>query len=189
MSESLEIDCDRLILRPVTTLDIPAYEKHFIDYEVIRHLSGSIPWPYPENGVADWMVNHILALQGQDRWFWGIFLKDNPSELIGGVELWRPGTPENRGFWLGSAHWGNGYMTEAVVQITDYAFDVLEFNKLIFSNAKGNTRSGRVKEKTGATLLRTEPFNFVDPAYTLREIWELDKDDWKQHRENKELQS
>ena len=56
-------------------------------------------------------------------------------------------------------------MTEAVFPITDYAFDVLGFETLFFSNALGNEKSRRVKEKTGARLLRTEPAKFVNPSY------------------------
>jgi len=41
----------RLILKPVTSQDIPSYKKHFVDYEVIQFLSSNVPWPYPEYGV------------------------------------------------------------------------------------------------------------------------------------------
>jgi len=41
----------RLILKPVSITDIPAYQKYFVDFEVIRFLSSAVPWPYPENGV------------------------------------------------------------------------------------------------------------------------------------------
>ena len=27
------------------------------------------------------------------------------DEVIGGIELWRRGRPENRGFWLAEEHW------------------------------------------------------------------------------------
>jgi [ribosomal protein S5]-alanine N-acetyltransferase len=73
-------------------------------------------------------------------------------------------------------------MTEAVFPITDYAFDVLGFETLFFSNALGNEKSRRVKEKTGARLLRTEPAKFVNPSYTEREIWELTRDQWREFR-------
>ncbi len=85
-------------------------------------------------------------------------------------ELWRDGHPENRGFWLGRKFWGRGLMTEAVEPVTDYAFNELGFERLVFSNAAGNTRSARIKEKSGAHLRRVEPAKFVDPAYTEHEI-------------------
>ena len=134
--------------------------------------------PIQKNGVAEFLQNFILPAQGIDRWTWGIFLKSNDTELIGCVDLWRKGTPENRGFWLGAPFWSKGYMTEAVEPVMDYAFQTLGFEKLFFSNALGNTRSRRIKEKTGAKLIGTRECRFVDPTLTLAETWELSKADW-----------
>ena len=51
----------RLILKPLSLDDIPSYETHFIDYEVIRHLSAVVPWPYPRNGVSEFFQNVLLS--------------------------------------------------------------------------------------------------------------------------------
>lgn len=169
---------NRLILKEVGIDDAPAYEKNFVDYEVIRHLGGGVPWPYPINGIVDYINNFILPNQGKDKWVWGIYHKENPGELIGVVDLWRTGRPENRGFWLARKHWGKGIMTEAVVPVMNYAFNELGFEKIVFANAVGNIASRRVKEKTGATLLYVEPAKFVDPVYTEHEVWELTKENW-----------
>lgn len=169
---------ERLILKPVELSDTPSYEKHFVDYEVISHLSALVPWPYPKGGVSTYLANLILPQQGKTRWTWGIFLRESPSELIGCVDLWKEGRPENRGFWLGKKFWGRGLMTEAVAPVTEHAFNQLGFDKLVFANAVGNTRSRRIKEKTGARLLRIAPAKFVNPEYTEHEIWELTKEDW-----------
>jgi RimJ/RimL family protein N-acetyltransferase len=174
----------RLFLKAVAETDIPSYEKYFLDYEVIRHLASTVPWPYPENGVRDFVKENIIPKQGKDKWVWGIFLQQCPEELIGVVDLWRPGKPENRGFWLGKKFWGQGIMTEAVIPINDFAFTSLEFEKLTFSNAKGNIKSRRIKEKTGAKFLRIEPALFVDPIYKEHEIWELTKKDWIENKKS-----
>lgn len=166
----------RLILKEVSFHDVPSYKKHFVDYEVIGHLSSAVPWPYPKNGVKEFLETFIIPQQGKDRWFWGIYRKEKPDEIIGGVDLWREGKPENRGFWLGRPFWGLGYMTEAVEPVMDYAFDELGFEKLVFANAVGNTRSRRIKEKTGARLIDVKPAKFVNPIYTEHEVWELTKD-------------
>jgi [ribosomal protein S5]-alanine N-acetyltransferase len=168
----------RLILKPVELSDVPSYEKHFVDYEVISELAAHVPWPYPTNGVRDFLESMILPRQGKDSWMWGIFLKENPGEMIGGIQLWREGKPENRGFWLGRKFWGKGIMTEAVEPVMEYAFNKLGFEKLVFANAVGNIRSRRIKEKTGARLRRVAPAKFVNPAYTEHEIWELTKEEW-----------
>lgn len=170
---------ERLVLRAVTTNDIPNYEKYFVDYEVIEQLAAHVPWPYPKDGVACFLNNSIFPKQGKTSWLWGIFEKANPDELIGCVHLWREGKPQHRGFWLGKKFWGQGYMTEAVHPVMDYAFNHLGFDKLIFANAVGNLKSRRVKEKTGAKLIDVTPAKFVNPKYTEHEIFELKKEDWK----------
>ncbi len=168
----------RLILRAPHQSDIPLYQKNFADYEVIRYLSDRVPWPYPTDGVESFLKNLIFPHQENDLWFWVITTKESPDEVIGCVHLWRPGRPEHRGFWLAKKHWGKGFMTEAVAPITRYAFETLGFEKLVFANAVGNTRSRRIKEKTGAKLIGLGPMKFVDPAFTEHEIWELNKEDW-----------
>ena len=168
----------RLLVRELVESDIPAYSRYFVDYEVIRHLAASVPWPYPENGVADYLRSEIFPFQGKGKWTWAIALKESPDELIGAIELIRRATPANRGFWLGRPFWGQGYMTEAVAPVTDYAFTELGFQSLIFGNAVGNERSRRIKEKSGARLIRREPARYVDPSLTERELFELSRASW-----------
>jgi ribosomal-protein-alanine N-acetyltransferase len=179
MSSIPTFETKRLILRPVVESDAISWQKHFDDYEVIRNLSAHVPWPYPKDGVLSFLKSSILPTQGKDQWVWGLFLKEAPDELVGVVHLWREGRPEHRGFWLSRKHWGKGLMTEAVEPVMDHAFDELNFNVLVFANAAGNIGSRRIKEKTGARLLRVEPAKFVDPKFIEHEVWELRKEDWK----------
>jgi RimJ/RimL family protein N-acetyltransferase len=168
----------RLLLRPPAPDDAPSYQRHFADYEVIRHLSVNVPWPFPSDGVLEFINAVVLPKLGHDYWFWVICLNHDRETVIGAIDLWRPGHPENRGFWLGREFWGQGYMTEAVAPVMDHAFDALGFDDVILSNAIGNDRSRRIKEKTGAVLLGSEPASFVDPVYTEHEIWQLTKAAW-----------
>ena len=172
----------RLVLEPLQLKHASSYQKNFVDYEVVKMLSDKVPWPYPENGVYDFIKDLILPRQGKDKWCWAILQKDQPEEAIGCVDLWRDGTPEHRGFWLARKHLGKGYMTEAVHPIMDYAFDVLGFEELLFSNAVGNIGSRRVKQKTGAKFLRTIQTKHVDPDVNESEIWSLSKAEWKKSK-------
>lgn len=172
----------RLILREVQLSDAKAYEEHFADYEVIQHLSSAVPWPYPQGEAKNFLEKFILPAQGKDRWMWGIFLKEKPEVLIGCVDLWREARPENRGFWLGKAYWGRGIMSEAVAPIMDYAFSELGFEKVILTNAVGNLRSRRIKEKSGARLIELRPASFVRSDYTQTELWEMTKENWLNHK-------
>lgn len=168
----------RLIVRELVESDAPSYNKYFVNYEVIRHLGGHIPWPYPNDGVINYIRSDILPHQGKDKWVWAIALKETPDELIGVVEFLRKPSPTNRGFWLGESYWGKGYMTEATAPTTNFAFEVLGFSTLIFGNAVGNNRSARIKEKSGAQFVRREPAHYVDPDLKERDIYELTKETW-----------
>lgn len=173
---------ERLILEPLGLRHAPSYRRHFVDWEVIRHLSAAVPWPYPEDGVESFIQDLVLPGQGRSRWDWAICLKERPGEAIGSVGLWRPGIPEHRGFWLGQAYWGKGLMTEANVPVVDFAFDELGYDELILSNARGNTRSRRIKEKVGAEHIGTKPSDFVDEQFSESELWRLTPEQWRAWR-------
>mgnify|MGYP000855398771 CR=1 FL=1 len=174
----------RLCVRPVCATDIPAWHRHFNCYEIIGELASSVPWPFPADGTEQFVRNKILPNQGHDRWTWAICLKELPNELIGVIDLWREGSPENRGFWLAREFWGRGYMSEATYPVTDFAFQDLGFEKLIFNNALGNDKSRRVKERVGATHIGTVPKLFVNPDYTQAEIWELTRQNWERYKQH-----
>jgi len=162
----------------VTPEDHPSYQKNFNNYEVIRYLATFVPWPYPENGVEEYYYKALLPKQGNDYWHWGIFLKEEPAETIGAIDLWRNSKVDNRGFWLSQKNWGKGIMTEVATRINDYAFQELGFDVLYFGNAVTNIGSRRIKEKTGATFIGTRPFKFIDPDINESEMWELTKEAW-----------
>ncbi len=171
----------RLTLRPVVEADAPAIQARFADYEVIRHLRRGVPWPYPADGALSFIREQVLPVQGRSKWFWALHL-DGVDGAIGVIDLWREARPDNRGFWLGRDFWGRGCMTEAADRVTDYAFETLGFEELIFKNARGNRRSRNVKLRAGVRLIDIRPAQFVDPAYTEAEIWRLTKSDWAARR-------
>ena len=183
MTPFASFETARLLLRPVTEADIPNWHKHFNDYAIIGEMSAAVPWPFPADGTEKFVRGEVLPNLGHERWTWGLFLKQQPDELVGIIDLWREGCPENRGFWLASPLWGQGLMSEATTPITDYAFAELGFEKLIFNNAKGNERSRRIKEKVGARLIDVIDKKFNNPAYTQAEIWELTKESWQHYRQ------
>ncbi len=178
------LETERLWLKGVTLENVPAYNKYFVNYEVIRMLNSRVPWPYPADG-AEYFINSVLKKQGITDWLWGIYLKADPTEMIGAVHLVKNSDLENRGFWLGQKFWNQGLMTEAAVAVNDFAFDQLDFKKLIFGNASSNLQSRRIKEKTGAVFLRTEKAEFVDPDLTEKDVWELTKENWQHFKSKK----
>lgn len=175
-------ETERLLLKEISLKDAESYQKNFAHWDIIRYLAKHVPWPYPENGAQEFIRNVILPQQGKERWWWGVFLKDQPDELIGVVEFYRDTVPDNRGFWLAKKHWGQGLMAEAVKPLTDYAFTQLGFEKLVLSNALGNMQSRRIKEKAGAKFLGIKSGKFVDPTHTELELWEMTRENWLQEQ-------
>jgi RimJ/RimL family protein N-acetyltransferase len=72
-------------------------------------------------------------------------------------------------------------MTEAVVAVNDYCFDVLGFTVLRAPKAVANLASRRISEKTGMRLIA-----IVERAYVSgrlpAEIWEITADEWRVKR-------
>ncbi len=183
MSKIPEFQTERLILRGAELKDKDSYHKNFVDWQVISCLSNTVPWPYPSTGIEDFLTEYILPNQGKSLWYWGLFLKTKPDEMIGAIELRREPKAGHRGFWLGYQYWGQGYMAEAVLPTTDYAFNELGFEKLEFANASQNTQSRRIKEKTGAKLVRVQvATTYRNPEWDKEEIWEITKEDWLKFR-------
>jgi RimJ/RimL family protein N-acetyltransferase len=175
------LETDLLWLRSLSEVDIPALERHFVDYEVVRFLSRRVPWPYPEGGVRA-HLSRLAATPKGARFSWGISRKEAPLECIGTIDLFQPGIPHHRGFWLGRPFWGRGYMSEAAAAVTDYAFAELGFTELVLANAAGNLRSRRIKEKSGARFLGLTPGEYVDPSLTQQEQWSLTREAWQERR-------
>jgi len=92
-------------------------------------------------------------------------------------------TPE-LGYWLGVPYWGNGYATEALHAVIDYAFTDLGHEALQAGARVTNPASRRVLEKcgfqwTGVGLYRIRAINSsapIDRFRLERRIWSALKD-------------
>jgi [ribosomal protein S5]-alanine N-acetyltransferase len=175
------LQTERLILRPMRLADAPALQRHFNDWEVVKHLNGHVPWPYPDDGAE---VHIRASLEKADRYYWAITLKEGPDEAIGLISIkpddGRQG--EQRGFWLGREFWGRGLMTEAAERVTEHAFVDLDWPHLWLGNAEPNKASHRVKEKQGARIVGRTPIRTVS-GEAMRVVWLLMRDDWLAKRE------
>ena len=85
------------------------------------------------------------------------------------------------GYSLGSKWWGNGYMTEAVSAVIDYAFNKVGFNRIYASCHEENIASKKVMEKLSMTyegLLRDGQRN-LDNTYSNLSLYTILKRDYK----------
>lgn len=83
-----------------------------------------------------------------------LFLKET-GQLIGSSGLHRIDWESRKfeiGYWLRTPFGNNGYMTEAVAAITNYAVQDLQANRIEIRCDGRNIRSARVAERLGFTL-------------------------------------
>jgi RimJ/RimL family protein N-acetyltransferase len=84
-------------------------------------------------------------------WKWGLALRDT-NTVIGTVTLFNLSLSNGRaeiGYAMGSAHWGKGYMNEALKALIVHAFDVMDFRRLEADVDPRNTASIRTLERLG----------------------------------------
>lgn len=141
-----------------------------------------IPWPYPADGALTYYREVALpAMERGEAWHWTLRLKGSPEAHIGAIGLVSRDGYAVRGFWLGMPWQGQGLMTEAVVAVNDYCFDVLGFQALRAPKAVANVASRRISEKTGMRVVGTEEREYVSGRW-LSEIWEITADEWRERR-------
>jgi RimJ/RimL family protein N-acetyltransferase len=184
---AVELHTRRLLLRPLQLADAPQTQLLFPYWEIVEHLNPNVPWPYPADGALTYYRDVALpAIQRGDEWQWTLRLKHSPEQHIGAISLHRAISlhkekPDNRGFWLGLPWHGQGLMTEAVIAVNDFWFDVLGFPVLRAPKAVGNLASRRISEKTGMRIVATEERDFVSGRHTC-EIWEITAGEWHKAR-------
>ncbi|MDQ2841216.1 MAG: GNAT family N-acetyltransferase [Acidobacteriota bacterium] len=178
---AVELQTDRLLLRPLQLADAAQAQCLFPQWEIVKYLNASVPWPFPADGALTYYCDVSLpAVERGEEWHWTLRLKESPGQVIGAIGLNR-GEWINRGFWLGLAWQGRGLMTEAVIATNDYWFDVLGFAVLRAPKALGNAASRRISEKTGMRVIAVEEHDYVS-GRLLSEIWEITAEEWRERR-------
>jgi [ribosomal protein S5]-alanine N-acetyltransferase len=176
-----ELLTKRLILRPLQLADAEQTQLLFPQWEVVKHLNSKVPWPYPAAGALAYYRDEALPNIARGKeWHWTLRLKESPEPHIGAIGLFK-GESDNRGYWLGLPWHGRGLMTEAVVAVNDYWFDVLGFPVLRAPKAVANIGSRRISEKTGMRLIATQERDFVS-GRLMAEIWEITAEEWRAKR-------
>ena len=171
---------ERLILRPLALSDAPAIQRHFNNWNIIRHLATLVPWPYPDDGAETFVRLQLEKIAvGEEIYQWVLVLRDGDGEAIGNINF-RPRSNAlkgNRGFWLAEPYWRRGLMTEAIGAVNDFVFDTLGIDQFTVCNVATNTASRRVKQKTGAEFA-----GFIDLAHhngeTRSEKWIVRREAW-----------
>jgi RimJ/RimL family protein N-acetyltransferase len=167
--DPVTLTTDRLVLRTVGSHDTDAVYKGAQDPAIQRWLS-QFPSPY--------LYEHAQAFTEQmapDGWAndsmftFGVFLPG--GELVGmlGITMRSLGVGEI-GFWAAKEYRGNGYVTEATVAASRWAFTDLSIDRVEWRAEVGNTASRAVAERAGFTLEGTLR-SAVNNKGTRRDSW------------------
>lgn len=145
------LETDRLILGTWQTSDWLAFRPIATDVEVMRYITGGVPW-------ADERIQLFVNRQIElflERGFcrWKLLLKP-AQELIGfcGVGFWGDSLEPEIGWWLARPHWGHGLATEAARLALRDIFERVGLDRIISIARPANIASTRIMEKLGLKL-------------------------------------
>jgi ribosomal-protein-alanine N-acetyltransferase len=144
-----ELETARLRLRPLSLADSAAFLDIFSDEVTLQYWSGE---PISELHEAETLIRQDLEYSMEGKCIvWGVALPDS-NRLIGKFILFQFNEQNRRaevGYILNRRHWGQGYMSEVMACVLDYAFDVLDLHRLEADTDPENTASLAVLEKFG----------------------------------------
>jgi ribosomal-protein-alanine N-acetyltransferase len=146
---------ERCLLRALVPEDAPALVKHADNPAVARNLFDAFPQPYDLAAATAWATHE--ANSGDFGRIWAIVVDGG---LIGCIGVrqdsgWLRCNAEI-GYWIGEAYWRRGIASDAVRQVTDWAFaaiaDLTRLHAGIFVWNEGSQavarRCGYVREAT-----------------------------------------
>ena len=156
------INTSRLSLRAISAEDVDDFYAVYSNPEVMRYWSTP---PLANKEAASKLINEILEdVERHEILKWGIAMQPD-DKLIGSVTLFHMDFTHRRaeiGYALGRAHWGNGYMQEALRAVLNYAFETLNLHRIEADVDPRNDGSVRTLERLG----------FQREGY-LRERWQV----------------
>jgi ribosomal-protein-alanine N-acetyltransferase len=177
------LQTDRLLLQPLQLADAEQSQRLLPHWEMVKFMSSRIPWPYPEDGALTYYRDAAIpGMENGKEWHWTLRLRSSFEKHIGAISLFSRDGYATRGFWLGIPWQGRGLMTEAVLAVNDFCFDVLDFNALRAPKAIDNITSRRISEKTGMRVIAFEDRDYVCGRLP-SEIWEITADEWRAKRQ------
>ncbi len=140
------IETARLVLRAPSKRDLDGIVA-LADNIKVAEMTATIPHPYARKDAEAWLEK-VNAGKGHSL---VVFAKSEVRTLVGVAGFGHRGDelhPEI-GYWIGEAHWGSGYATEASRALIDHAFSETGIDALAASCRINNASSRRVIEKCG----------------------------------------
>lgn len=174
----LQLETDRLLLRPIRPEDFEGWVTLMGDPESARFIGGqqvrAQAWRTFMTMAGAW------AMQGVSMFS---VLEKSSGNWIGRVGPWQPeGWPGTEIAWgLTRAAWGHGYATEAAAAAADWAFTRLGWSEMIHVIDPANLASQKVAQRLGSGC--RGPGRLPPPLQDFPiEVWGQTREQWRQHR-------
>lgn len=172
---SLQLETDRLILRPLAPEDCEPHMGMMGDPATAAFLS---PDGKPQTRGERWRQFATYLGHWQMRGYgWFSCLEKDTGDWVGRGGPWMPeGWPGLECGWsIASQHWGKGYAPEAAIAAIKWTFTQFpDLSRIISVIDPGNANSQAVARKIGE-VKTGEIFKFAH--YTL-DIWAADREAW-----------
>jgi ribosomal-protein-alanine N-acetyltransferase len=166
---------ERCLLRALCAGDAASVQRHANNRAVARHLFDGFPHPYALVHAQAWCARE--ANSGDFGYVWGIVPEAEPAAVVGCIGLqpdrgWLRCNAEV-GYWLGEAWWGRGIASDALRQVTDWAFPALpELTRITAHIFAGNEASQAVARKCGFVREGSLPRSAIKDGRVIdRTLW------------------
>ena len=155
-AELRELQTERLRLRRLSFDDVyDYYERLGSDGEVSKYMLFE---PHQDIGETLALIEEALVRYEEENFYrWGI---ENGDGLIGVIELLRFDEENDScsfAYMLGKQWWGQGYATEAVLEVFRFAAEELGVKKITADHMAPNAASGAVMRKAGMVQVGVIP--------------------------------
>lgn len=142
-----QFETERLILRKPRMDDAPAiFSAYAQDPEVTRYMT----WRPHKNVEETYRICELMLKlwDNGEAYSYAITFKNSDS-VIGMIAMHPEGFKVGIGYVLARPHWGKGYITEAVLAVTNWLLAQPDIYRVFATCDVENLASARVMEKVG----------------------------------------
>lgn len=145
-----KIETERLILRRFEYTDAQSVFDHWLSDERVTD-NRIRPAHKDVSETVERVLKIVNDYANSEFCYWGIELKDN-GELIGEIDLYDFDSATDNcevSYSIGPNWWNQGYGTEALRAVIDFAFRSMNVHKIAAAHNTDNPASGKIMQKVG----------------------------------------
>lgn len=173
----------RLILRKLELRDTPLYFSRLAGSAAVTKYM--LFQPHTQISESEASVQKTLQRYAAGSFYRWCITRTGEDQLIGVIDLLRFDEAQNScsfAYMLGEEFWGQGYGTEALSAVLDFAFTRMQLERVSADHMAANAASGAVMQKvgmhcTGTILKKYEKDGMLQDAPQYR----ITRQEWLQH--------